>query len=96
MAMPIPLRGDFDGSIFRHLARTTKDAAPALRLLAFAELCAGGSRSDAARIDQGKPAAPMRRASMRHLQRPVPNFFLSGAPRPNEIHRTDKRSMWMQ
>ena len=50
MAMPIPLRADFDGPRLRGLARTTKDAAQARRLLALAEIYDGGSRSDAARI----------------------------------------------
>lgn len=50
MAIPIPLRADFDGPRLRGLARTTKDAAQARRLLALAEIYDGGSRSDAARI----------------------------------------------
>ncbi len=50
MAIPIPLRGDFDGPRLRRLARATKDAAQARRLLALAEIYDGGSRSDAARI----------------------------------------------
>jgi transposase len=50
MAMPIPLRSDFDGSMLRRLARTTKDAAQARRLLALAEIYDGGKRGGAARI----------------------------------------------
>ncbi len=50
MAVPIALREDFDGPGLRKLARATKDAAQARRLLALAEIYDGGSRTDAARI----------------------------------------------
>jgi transposase len=50
MAVPIALRQDFDGPGLRTLARATKDAAQARRLLALAEVYDGGSRTDAARI----------------------------------------------
>ena len=50
MAVPIALRQDFDGPALRRLARATKDAAQARRLLALAEVYDGGSRTDAARI----------------------------------------------
>lgn len=50
MATPIPLRADFDGPGLRRLARETKDANQARRLLALAAIYDGGSRSDAARI----------------------------------------------
>lgn len=50
MATPIPLRADFDGPSLRRLARETKDAHQARRLLALAAIYDGGSRTDAARI----------------------------------------------
>ena len=50
MAVPIALREDFDGPGLRTLAKTTKDATQARRLLALAEIYDGGSRTDAARI----------------------------------------------
>jgi transposase len=50
MAAPIALRDDFDGPGLRRLAKATKDAAQARRLLALAEIYEGGSRTDAARI----------------------------------------------
>ena len=50
MAVPIALREDFDGPGLRKLARATKDAAQARRLLALAEVYDGGSRTDAARV----------------------------------------------
>ena len=50
MAAAIALRDDFDGPALRQLAKGTKDAAQARRLLALAEIRDGGSRSDAARV----------------------------------------------
>ena len=50
MAVPIALRGDFDGPGLRRLAKQSKDAAQARRFLALAEIYDGGSRTDAARI----------------------------------------------
>ncbi len=50
MAAAVGLRGDFDGPGLRALAKATKNAAHARRLLALAEIYAGGTRSDAARI----------------------------------------------
>jgi transposase len=48
--MPIPLRSDFDASGLRALARKTKDAPQARRLLALAAIYEGASRTEAARI----------------------------------------------
>lgn len=50
MSIPIALRTDFDAVAVRRLAKATKDAAQGRRLLALAEICDGGSRTDAARI----------------------------------------------
>ena len=50
MAAAIALRDDFDGPALRRLAKGTKDAAQARRLLALAAIYDGGSRTDAARI----------------------------------------------
>src|SRR3712207_1724367 len=50
MASPIALRQDFDGPGLRRLAKQSKDAAQARRLLALAAIYDGGSRTDAARI----------------------------------------------
>lgn len=50
MAMLIPLRGDFNASDLRRLAREAKDANQARRLLALAAIHDGGSRTDAAAI----------------------------------------------
>jgi transposase len=48
--MPIPLRADFDAVQLRSLARKTKDAAQARRLLALAAVYGGGTRTEAAKI----------------------------------------------
>src|SRR4029078_9766180 len=53
MAAPIALRQDFDAPGLRRLAKRSKDAAQARRLLALAEIYDGGSRSDADRICGG-------------------------------------------
>ena len=50
MAAPIALREDFGGLELRKLAKQTKDAVQARRILALAEIYDGGSRTDAARI----------------------------------------------
>jgi transposase len=50
MAAPLALRQDFDAPGLRRLAKRSKDAAQARRLLALAEIYDGGSRTDAARI----------------------------------------------
>ena len=46
----IGLRGDFDGKSLRRLARASKEASQARRLLALAAIYEGASRSEAARI----------------------------------------------
>lgn len=50
MGSAISLRDDFDGTALRRLARASKSASQARRLLALAEIYDGGSRSAAARI----------------------------------------------
>src|SRR5919205_3262890 len=50
MRTAIALRSDFEGAALRRLARATKDAAQARRLLALAEIYEGGARTNAARI----------------------------------------------
>lgn len=50
MGSAVSLRSDFDGNGLRLLARQTKDASQARRLLALASIYDGGSRADAARL----------------------------------------------
>jgi len=50
MGSALSLRSDFDGARLRRLARQTRDANQARRLLALASIYDGGSRSDAARL----------------------------------------------
>ncbi len=48
--MPVPLRGDFDAAALRVMARKTKDAPQARRLLALAAIYDGASRAEAAQV----------------------------------------------
>jgi transposase len=48
--MAIPLRGDFDAATLRAVARGTKDAAQARRLLALAAVYDGATRTEAAKV----------------------------------------------
>ena len=50
MTAGIGLRTDFDGAALRGLARHSRDAGQARRLLTLAEIYDGGARSEAARI----------------------------------------------
>src|SRR6202158_5834977 len=50
MSIPIPLRGDFNGSQRRRLAKRTKDGRQARRLLVLAAICDGATRSEAAKL----------------------------------------------
>lgn len=50
MGRAIGLRDDFDGPALRRLARNSKSAPQARRLLALAQIYEGGSQSEAARI----------------------------------------------
>ena len=50
MGSAISLRSDFDGDRLRLLARQTKDASQARRLLTLASIYDGSSRADAARL----------------------------------------------
>jgi len=48
--MPIALRGDYDASRLRSIARKTKDAPQTRRLLALAAIYDGATRTEAAKI----------------------------------------------
>jgi len=50
MSVPIPLRRDFSASWLRGLAKKTKDAPQARRLLALAAIYDGATRTEAAKI----------------------------------------------
>ena len=50
MSIPIPLRADFDATRLRRLARDSKEASQARRLLALATIYAGGMRTQAAEV----------------------------------------------
>lgn len=50
MSIAVPLRRDFDATGLRRLARNSKDAKQARRLLALATIYAGGTRTQAAEV----------------------------------------------
>ena len=50
MGAAIALREDYDAADLRRIAKGSKDAAQSRRLLALAEIYAGGRRTDAARV----------------------------------------------
>jgi transposase len=50
MSHPLPLRADYNASGLRRLARSSKDAGQARRLLALATIYAGGTRLEAAAV----------------------------------------------
>ena len=50
MSVPIPLRGDFGAARLRGLAKKTKHAPQARRLLAVAAIYDGATRTEAAKI----------------------------------------------
>jgi putative transposase len=50
MSLPVPLRADFDAAGLRRLARGSRNANQARRLLALATIYAGGTRTQAAEI----------------------------------------------
>ena len=50
MSLPIALRRDFDAPELRRVARTSKDANQARRLLSLATIYAGGTRTQAAAV----------------------------------------------
>ena len=50
MSIPVALRRDFDASCLRRLARASKDANQARRLLVLAAIYAGGTRTQAAAL----------------------------------------------
>jgi hypothetical protein len=50
MSISIPLRGDFNASQLRGLAKRTKDGRQARRLLALAAIYDGATRSEAAKL----------------------------------------------
>ena len=59
MSIPVPLRQDFDAAGLRRLARDSKDANQARRLLALAAIYAGGTRTQAAEMGGvPRPLAP--------------------------------------
>jgi hypothetical protein len=59
MAGPVRLRGDFDGSRIRALAKRRRDAGQLRRFLTLFEIYGGRSRGEAARITTSACSAAM-------------------------------------
>ncbi len=89
MAVPIALREDFDGPGLRQLAKQTKDAAQARRLLALAEIYDGGSRTDAARI--GAVTLQVVRDWVLRFNKHGPDGLINGKAPGNRPKRTEEQ-----
>src|ERR687898_2037850 len=93
MAAAVSLRDDFDGPALRRLARVTKDAAQARRLLALAEVCDGGSRSDAARVG-GVGLQTIRDWVLRFNQKGPHGLINGKAPgQPSKLNDDQRRAL---
>ena len=91
MPAAIALRTDFTGSELRQLARYTRDANQARRLLALAVIYDGGSRSEAARV--GGVGLQIIRDGVRRFNADGPEGMIDRKapgpmPRLNAEHRT--------
>src|SRR3712207_2417369 len=89
MAVPIALREDFDGPGLRQLAKQTKDATQARRLLALAEIYDGGSRTDAARI--GAVTLQVVRNWVLRFNKHGPDGLINGKAPGNRPKRTEEQ-----
>ncbi len=94
--MPVPLRGDFDAAQLRAVARRTKDAAQARRLLALAAVYDGASRTAAALI--GDVTLQIVRDWVVKFNAHGPSGLIDRKPpgqpsRLNEAHRTALRAV---
>jgi len=85
------LRADFDGERLRLLARQTKDANQARRLLALASIYDGGPRSDAARL--GSVTLQIVRDWVMRFNTRGPDALINGkAPGKSSLLNDDQRS----
>jgi transposase len=90
MGAAIGLRDDFDGASLRRLARASKSANQARRLLALAEIYDGGSRTAAARIG-GVGLQIVRDWVVRFNARGPDGLLVGKAPGPRQRLVDDKR-----
>jgi transposase len=95
MGSAVSLRTDFDGEKLRLLARQTKDANQARRLLALASIYDGGSRSDAARL--GSVTLQIVRDWVVRFNARGPDALINGkAPGKSSLLNDDQRSALAQ
>jgi transposase len=93
MGRAIGLRGDFDGPALRRLARLSKSAPQARRLLAVAQIYDGSSRSEAARIG-GVTLQIVRDWVIRFNARGPDGLFDGKAPgKPSILNDTQRRAL---
>lgn len=91
MGSAVSLRTDFDGEKLRLLARQTKDANQARRLLALASIYDGGSRSNAARL--GSVTLQIVRDWVVRFNARGPDGLINGkAPGKSSLLNDDQRS----
>ena len=95
MGSAVSLRTDFDGEKLRLLARQTKDANQARRLLALASIYDGGSRSDAARLGSVTPQI-VRDWVVRFNARGPDGLINGKAPGKSSLLNDDQRSALAQ
>ncbi len=95
MVSAVSLRTDFDGEKLRLLARQSKDANQARRLLALALIYDGGSRSDAARL--GSVTLQIVRDWVMRFNAHGPDALINGkAPGKSSLLNDDQRSALAQ
>jgi len=91
MGAALKLRTDYDGTMLRGLARKTKDANQARRLLALAEIYDGGQRSDAARI--GGVGLQIIRDWVERFNARGPEGLINGKARGQQCKLNDEQRM---
>ena len=93
MGSAIGLRGDFDGAGLRALAKTTKDARQASRLVALAAIYDGGARGAAARIG-GAGLQTVRDWVLRFNARGLDGLIDAKAPgNPSKLDASQRRAL---
>lgn len=91
MGSALSLRSGFDGSILQRLARQSRDADQARRLLSLASIYDGGSRADAARL--GSVTVQIVRGWVVRFNARGPEGLINGkAPGPKSLLNDQQRA----
>jgi putative transposase len=93
MSVPIPLRGDFDASQLRVLAKKSKDGPQARRLLALAAIYDGASRTEAAKV--GGVGLQIIRDWVLHFNERGPGGLLNGKSpgQPSKLNNVQRQAI---